>query len=143
MAVCLSGLTGPAAFDTVGEPATLWQRWRIWKDKLRLLTTATAIDNPKQQQALLFHQAGPGVQEIFCTIPVERKGDANDYKKEMELLNGYFKLKKNITKARQKFLGAMPALGKRINNFVTRFSSLAEHCEYGEQKDNMMRDRVL
>ena len=30
MAICLSsGLTIPAAFDTVGEPAALWQRWRI------------------------------------------------------------------------------------------------------------------
>ena len=36
LAVCLSGLTGPAAFDTVGEPATLWQRRRIWKDEFEL-----------------------------------------------------------------------------------------------------------
>ncbi|CAB3989805.1 Hypothetical predicted protein [Paramuricea clavata] len=27
MAVCLSGLPAPKAFDTVGEPATLQQRW--------------------------------------------------------------------------------------------------------------------
>ena len=53
MAVCLSGLTGPAAFDTVGEPATLWQRWRIWKDEFELFVTASGIDDPKQQRALL------------------------------------------------------------------------------------------
>ena len=44
---------------------------------------------------------------------------------------------------RQNFLGATPAPAERINNFVTRLSSLAEHCEYGEEKDNMMRDQVL
>ncbi|KAK2548046.1 Gag polyprotein [Acropora cervicornis] len=143
MAVCLSGLTGPAAFDTVGEPATLWQRWRIWKDEFELFVTASGIDDPKQQRALLLHLAGPGVREIFRTIPEETKGDAKDYKKAMESLNDYFKLKKNIPKARQNFLGATPAPRERINNFVTRLSSLAEHCEYGEEKDNMTRDQVL
>ena len=61
----------------------------------------------------------------------------------MELLTYHFKLKKNIPKERQKFLGTRPAPGKGINNFVTRLSSLAEHCEYGEEKDNMTRDQVL
>ena len=143
MAVCLSGLTGPAAFHTVGEPATLWQRWRIWKDEFELFVTASGIDDPKQQRALLLHLAGPGVREIFRTIPEETKGDAKDYKKAMESLNDYFKLKKNIPKARQNFLGATPAPGERINNFVTRLSSLAEHCKYGEEKDHMTRDQVL
>ena len=143
MAVCLSGLTGPVAFDTVGEPATLWQRWRIWKDEFELFVTASGIDDSKQQRALLLHLAGPGVREIFRTIPEETKGGAKDYKQAMDSLNDYFKLKKNIPKARQNFLGATPAPGERINNFVTRLSSLAEHCEYGDEKDNMTRDQVL
>ena len=77
--------------------------------------TASGINNPKQQQALLLHLAGPGVREIFRTIPEETKGDAKDYKKAMELLTDYFKLKKNIPKAIQNFLGARPAPGERIN----------------------------
>ena len=61
----------------------------------------------------------------------------------MESLTDYFKLKKNIAMARQNFLTATLTPGERINNFVTRLSSLAEHCEYGEEKDNMTRDQVL
>ena len=45
--------------------------------------------------------------------------------------------------ARQNFLAAKPVPGERINNFVTRLSSLAQHCEYGEEKDNMTRDQVI
>ena len=62
MAVCLSGLTGPAAFDAVVEPATLWQRWRIWEDEFDLFVTVSGIDGPKQQRALLLHLIGPGVR---------------------------------------------------------------------------------
>ena len=45
--------------------------------------------------------------------------------------------------ARQNVLAAKPVPGERINNFVTRLSSLAEHCECGEEKDNMTRDQVI
>ena len=54
----------------------------------------------------------------FCAIPEETKGNAKDYKKAMESLNDYFKLK-NIAKARQDFLGVMTVPGERINSFVT------------------------
>ena len=86
LAVCLSGLTGPAAFDTVGELATLWQRRRIWKDEFVLSVTASGIDDPKQQRALLLLLAGPSVREIFRIIPEETKGDPKDYKKAMKSL---------------------------------------------------------
>ena len=92
---------------------------------------------------MFLHLGGPGVRNIFRTIPEETKADAKDCKRAMESLTGYFKLKKNIPKARRNFLGARPAPGERINNFVTRLSSLTEHCEYGEEKDNMTRDQVL
>jgi len=84
MGVCLREVSGPAAFDTVGKPATLWQRWPIWKDEFKLFVTASDIDDPKEQRALLLHLAGPGIREIFCSIPEETKGDAKDYKKAME-----------------------------------------------------------
>ena len=83
------------------------------------------------------------MREIFRSIPDEAKGGTKDYKKAMDSLTDYFQLKKNIPKARQNFLALKPLPGERINNFVTRLSSLVEHCEYGEEKDNMTRDQVF
>lgn len=60
MAVCLSGLTGPMAFDTVCEPATILQCWQIWNNKFELFV------------------------RIFRTIPEQTKGGDKDYKKAME-----------------------------------------------------------
>ena len=36
MAVALSGLPVVGAFDCVDQPATLSQRWKIWKDEFEL-----------------------------------------------------------------------------------------------------------
>ena len=61
----------------------------------------------------------------------------------MTCLSNHFKVKKTVTLARQKLLASKPNTGEMINNFVTRLKSLAEHCDYGEEEDNQMRDIVI
>ena len=100
MAVCLSGLPGLPAFDAVGEPATLAQRWLTWKDEFELYVTASGISDPTQKRALLLHLAGPKVQGVFNNlIFAEAQGKAKDYKKAMDCLSEHFKLKKNAPMA--------------------------------------------
>ena len=85
MAVCLSGLPGLPAFDAVGEPATLAQRWITWKGEFELYVTASGISDPTQKSALLLHLAGQTLRDICNnSIPVESRGGAKDYDKAME-----------------------------------------------------------
>ena len=101
------------------------------------------VVDSKQQQALLLHLAGPGVQEIFKSIPVTTTGEAKDYDKAIDALTAHFSVKKNIPMARQAFLTTTPNPGERVHNFVTRLQTLALHCNYQEEKDNQIRDHVL
>ena len=143
MAVTLSGLPCISPFDCTGEPATLAQRWDKWKAEFELYVAASGVDDKVQKRALLLHLAGPGVREIFKTYPVEVQGDAKEFDKAMTCLSNHFKLKKNVPLARQKLLASKPNPGEAINNFVTRLKSLAEHCDYGEEEDNQVRDIVI
>ncbi|XP_048590584.1 uncharacterized protein LOC116613084 isoform X1 [Nematostella vectensis] len=141
MAVCLSGLPTPKAFDCIGEPATLEQRWTIWKFEFELYCTASGIKDSKQQRAILLHLAGAGIREIFHAFTAEQQGE--DYKTAMDSLTQHFKLKKNVPMARQAFLTAVPKPGERIHQFAIRLQTLCEHCEYNDQKDSQIRDRIL
>ena len=144
MAVCLSGLPGLPAFDAVGEPATLAQRWLTWKEEFELYVTASGISDPTQKRALLLHLAGPKVRDVFNnSIPATTRGEAKDYKKAMDCLSEHFKLKKNAPMARQIFLAATPLPGETVNNFITRLQKLAEHCDYEGERDNQVRDRAI
>ena len=144
MAVCLSGLPGLPAFDAVGEPATLAQRWLTWKEEFELYVTASEISDPTQKRALLLHLAGPKVRDVFNnSISAEARGEAKDYKKAMDCLSEHFKLKKNAPMARQTFLAATPLASETINNFITRLQKLAEHCDYEGERDNQVRDRAI
>ena len=143
MAVCLSGLPGLPAFDAVGEPATLAPRWKTWKAEFELYVVASGVTDPTQQRALLLHLAGPAVRDIFKTFADEDKGGAKDYNKAIDCLSDYFKVKKNVPMERQTFLAAKPNPGETINNFASRLKSLVEHCNYGEEEDNQVRDHVI
>ena len=144
MAVCLTGLTGIKAFDTVGEPATLAQRWKTWKSEFELYVVASGVSDNTQKRALLLHLAGPQVRDIFNnSILADVKGEAKDYTKAMDALTNYFKPHKNVPMARQVFLAAKPTAGETINNFVAKLQNLAEHCEYNEERNNQVRDRAI
>lgn len=45
--------------------------------------------------------------------------------------------------ARQGFIAAKPNVGETINNFIIRLQKLAEHCDYGEERDNQVRDHAI
>ena len=144
MAVCLTGLTGLKAFDAVGKPATLAQRWKKWKQEFELYVVASGVSDATLKRALLLHMAGPQVRDIFNnSIPAEEKGEADDYKKAMDAITTYFKPRKNVPMARQSFLAAKPTAGETINNFVSRIQNLAEQCDYGEERNNQVRDLAI
>ena len=140
MAVTLSGLPCLSPNDCIEEPATLAQRWDKWKAEFELYVAASGLEDKLQKRALLLHLAGPGVREIFEKYPDEVKGNAKEFDKAMTCLSNHFKVKKNVSLARQKLLANKPNPGETINNFVTRLKSLPEHCDYGEEEDNQVRD---
>ena len=144
MAVCLSGLPRHPAFDAVGEPATLAQRWITCKEEFKLYVTASGITDLTQKRALLLHCAAPTVRDIFNnSTPAESRGGAKDYDKAMECLSDHFKFRKNAPMARQAFLAATPTVRETINDFITYWQKLAEHCKYEGKRDNQVRDRAI
>ena len=49
MAVALSGLPCVKNFDTIGEPATLAQRWKRWKEEFSLFMLASGVTQETQK----------------------------------------------------------------------------------------------
>ena len=143
MAVALSGLPCIQQFDALGEPATLAQRWLRWEAEFELFVAASGVTLPGQKRALLLHLAGSGIRDIFLTYDEETRGNATDYDKILLCLNNHFKLKRNVPMARQTFLSTSPQQNETINNFITRLKTVVEDCEYGDEKDNQVRDRVI
>ena len=84
---------------------------------------------------------GGQLQKLFHTLP--DTGDVTDYAECVQALNKYFEIRKNVPKESQNFLSVSPEGGETINNFIIRLKKTVEHCEYGVEEENQIRDRVL
>ena len=115
-----------------------------WKQKAhqRILK---GFSKDSQRTALLLHFAGQDVQDIFDTLtdpgPV-LEGDT-EYAKAMRSLDGYFFPQVNIPFERHEFRQAKQDESETADQFVMKLFQLSEHCEFGEAKEEHIRDQLI
>ena len=61
----------------------------------------------------------------------------------LEKLNGFFHVRKNIIFERAKFNLRCQLVGEIANQFIASLYNLADNCNYGNLKDEMIRDRLV
>jgi hypothetical protein len=85
MAMKLTHLASPPAFDAESDKSSLAQRWKDWLERFDMYLLAANITDAKQKRALLHYVAGPAVHKIFNTLT-----DADtDYKTAVEKPTSY------------------------------------------------------
>ena len=106
---------------------------------------AKGLSKDSQRTALLLHCAGQDVQDIFDTLtdpgPVP-EGDT-EYAKAMRSLDGYFFPQVNIPFERHEFRQAKQEELETADQFVMKLFQLSEHCEFGEAKEEHIRDQLI
>ena len=134
-----AGLTYDS-FDTKGDISTLGLRWKKWKRGFELFLGARGNTPAPQKRSLLLHCGGLGLQDIFFTLGVA--ADAS-YEVSLTALDNYFKPKSNPVYERHVFHNVEPQEGEETSMFVTRLREQAELCDFGDVKDDMIRDHVV
>jgi hypothetical protein len=55
----------------------------------------------------------------------------------------FFKVRRNVIFERARFNGRSQHEGETAEQYIMELYTLAEHCEYGDLKDEMIRDRLV
>ena len=61
----------------------------------------------------------------------------------IERFDQYFTPKKNVTYMSYKFFSCNQSEGQNIDAYVTELRKRAEHCEYAELKNSLIRDKII
>jgi hypothetical protein len=67
-------------------------RWTQWIQRFNTYLVASNVKDTARKRALLLHQAGPEVHEIFKTLP--DTGDEKNYEATVNALTAYFEAEK-------------------------------------------------
>ena len=85
---------------------------------------------------------GEDTEEVLATtnITAEQK---KEYRQVVQKFDEYFKVRKNLVYERASFNLAHQLADESAEQFITRLHQLAENCEFGDLKNEMIRDRLV
>jgi len=132
-------------FDCKGNPTSVGPRWRRLKPSFEFSLEAKGVKKDSQLKTLLLHCAGQDVQDIFDTLTDPGPVPENDsgYAKAMRSLDAHFVHQVNIPFERYQFRQAKQEESETADQFVLRLFQLSENCEFGEAKEDHIRDQLI
>lgn len=133
-----SMLSPPKPFVIEGE---LKSKWKQWKQRFQLYMTATESDKKSDEikKAILLHSVGEEILGIFNTLNKENA----TYEESLKALEDYFMPKANVTVERHNFYMRTQSENEEFNSFYNDIKKLVVNCDFGDMKDDMIRDRIV
>ena len=132
----------PSKLELKGNLASNWKRFkRLWTNyevASRLQTQSTEL-----RTATLLTCIGPDVLDIYDGLPFASEDEKTNIDKVLELLEKYCVGETNETYERYLFNQREQESGESFDTYLTNLRSLAQTCNFGELKDNLIRDRIV
>lgn len=127
------------------EGGNLEEAWKVWIQKFDLFLLASRSDElPEKIQVAMFLSAiGDEGLHVFNTFKFEPEEDKNKIEAVRAKFKDYCSPRKNVVFERFQFWKCSQAPGESIDGFVTTLRLRAKTCEFGDQEESLIRDRVV
>lgn len=132
----------PLIFSGVTNLSEGWRRWSQRFD-LYLSASGKVKENEKTQVAILLHLMGEEGIEIYNTFTWEPADTSEKIKPVLEKFKNYCNPRKNTVIERYTFWNCKQKDGETVDQFVTELKTKAKNCEFGDQTNLMIRDRII
>ena len=138
----IANVSLPQKFDSKGNLAANWKKWiQIWK----AYEIVTGLDKqPSTLRVATFITCiGPDALEIHTGLPFQSDNDRQNIDKVLELWQDYCIGKTNVIYERYRFNNRSQESDESIDAYTTALHTLAETCEFGSLKEDLIRDRLV
>ena len=129
----------PDSFDfSKGET---WPNWIRRFERYRTLSELNEKDEVTQINTLIYTM-GDQAEDILNSFKLNAT-QLKEYKTIKEKFDSYFVVRRNVIYERAKFNRRVQYDNESVEEFINSLHVLAEHCEYGDLHDQMIRDRIV
>ena len=118
--------------------------WLKWRRRFDQFLSASGLDKVEEsgQISTLLYCLGEDAEDVVATTHISEE-DRKKYGKVIEKLDDHFKVQRNVIFERARFNKRSQLEGESAEEYITTLYSLIETCNYGELKDEMLRDRLI
>ena len=127
------GATGPRQAD-------LWPRWLKRFERYRI-ASGLCDDSEEEQVGMLLYSMGDCADDILVTLSIDE--EKSSYKEVVDALNGYYGVRRNVITERARFNRRKQAQGESVDAFIQDLYQLAQNCEYGTLREQLIRDKIV
>ena len=129
--------------------ANVAERWRRWEQHFQIYYAAAELDKkaPKTQVAILLNVAGPETFDVYNTfvfdIPEDREPREPSVEEVLMAFRAYCQPRKNTVFERYHFWSRRQQKAETIDQWVMDLRTLANNCEFGDQRKLIIRDMLV
>ena len=133
-------LEPPGPFD-IKQPEQ-WTRWKRRFEQYRIASGLDGEDQPRQVCVFLYCM-GQDAEDVLTSTTIT-EANRKDYKKVIEELDKFFKVRRNVIFERAKFNRRDQLPEETTEEYITALYGMIDFCEYEERfKEEMLRDRLV
>ena len=117
-----------------------WPKWLRQFEQYRLASGLSEKGEECQVSTLLYY-LGENAEDVLDTTRISAEN--KKYSRVVEEFDNYFKVRKNIIYERARFNKRNQLPNKPVEQFITEVHRLGDSCEFGEMKEDLIRDRLV
>ena len=129
----------PEKFD-FHQPDT-WPKWIRRFERYSQASGLAAKGDESQVNALVYCM-GEEADDIMSSFGLSDE-DSKKFETVKTKFEAHFVKKRNVVYERAKFNLRKQEEGELVDSFITSLYKLAEHCNYGNLRDDLIRDRIV
>ncbi|GBM00269.1 Transposon Ty3-I Gag-Pol polyprotein [Araneus ventricosus] len=120
------------------------ENWRKFKQQFTIYMKASGHDKKDSdvKVVIFLNAVGEEAIELFNTFDLQEE-DRNDYEKVLTAFENHFTPKINVLVQRFIFNSCMQDIDESFDAFYTDLRKLVKSCEFENQADSVVRDRIV
>ena len=124
------------------------ETWEHYTERLGHYFDANGIgdvsgDDKAKRRAILLSVCGSKVYKLMCDLLAPAKPKEKSYQELVKLIQDHLAPKPSEIVQKFKFNNRFRNEGESVADFVAALRNLAEHCEYKDTLEMMLRDRIV
>ena len=119
--------------------------WPDWKQRFVRYRIATKMDKEsgEVQVCSLIYAMGNEAEHIYKSFTYSETENRNGFDTVLKKFDEHFIPKRNVIYERAVFYQRVQNVGESVESFVRNLYELAETCDFGENKAQNIRDRIV
>ena len=119
------------------------EEWPSYVERLQFYLAANDVDGDRKKRAILLSCCGSATYSLFRSLVVRSKPDEVSLQAIIDKVNAHYNPRPSAIIQRFKFNSRSQQPGESLPTYVAELRKLSEFCEYGDQLDQMLRDRLV